>query len=66
MAAQNVSCPILGAYGTGVFGQDPTEVAQIFKEELISGAYPFERAAFAIIPSDTKTLDAFKSVFEQR
>ena len=66
MAAQNVSCPILGAYGCGVFGQDPTEVAQIFKEELTSGAYPFERAVFAIIPSDTKTLDAFKNVFEQR
>lgn len=66
MAAQNVSCPILGAYGCGVFGQDPTEVAQIFREELTSGAYPFERAVFAIIPSDTKTLDAFKNVFEQR
>ena len=65
MAAQNVSCPILGAYGCGVFGQDPTEVAQIFKEELTSGAYLFEHAVFAIIPSDVKTLDAFKRVFEQ-
>lgn len=66
MAAQNVSCPILGAYGCGVFGQDPTEVAQIFRKELTSGAYLFEHAVFAIIPSDVKTLDAFKNVFEQR
>lgn len=65
MAAQNVSCPILGAYGCGVFGQDPTEVAQIFRKELTSGAYLFEHAVFAIIPSDVKTLDAFKRVFEQ-
>lgn len=66
MASESVDCAILGAYGCGVFGQDPTEVAQIFKEELTSGAYPFEHAVFAIIPSDVKTLDAFKRVFEQR
>lgn len=63
MATQNVSCPILGAYGCGVFGQIPTEVAQIFKEELMSGAYSFEYVLFAIIPTDTKTLNAFNKVF---
>lgn len=64
MATQNVEYPILGAYGCGVFGQSPKEVAQIFKEELMSGIFPFRRVLFAIIPSDIKTLDAFRSVYD--
>lgn len=66
MATQNVSCPILGAYGCGVFGQNPQEVAQIFKEELMSGCYPFKYVLFAILPRGShgsEALEAFKRVF---
>lgn len=37
---------ILGAFGCGVFGQDPREVATIFKEELAS--HNFNKIIFAI------------------
>ena len=37
-----------GAYGAGVFGQDATEVAQIFKRLLIEEFWTFEKIIFAI------------------
>lgn len=37
---------ILGAYGCGVFGQDPTEVAEIFRDELRGTL--FSKAVFPI------------------
>lgn len=39
---------ILGAYGCGVFRQDPIEVASIFKFYLTSGKYNFTNIIFAI------------------
>lgn len=63
MASEGVDCAILGAYGCGVFGQNPMEVATIFKELLESGEYPFSHVLFAIIPSDTNTLGQFNFVF---
>ena len=48
MQAEDIQVPILGAWGCGVFGQDPREVARLFKEELISGKYNFEKVIFAI------------------
>ena len=53
---------ILGAYGCGVFGQDPKEVAAIFKDEL--EMFTFKEAVFAIIKSDRdNNYEAFEGVF---
>lgn len=55
---------ILGAYGCGVFGQDASEIAKIFKEYL-NGEYKgkFQDVIFAIPPSKgrDKNLDKFIS-----
>lgn len=49
-AANNVQTLILGAFGCGVFGQDPTEVAEVCKELLDEHKW-FNNVIFAIIPS---------------
>jgi len=52
---------ILGAFGCGVFGNDPTLVASIFKELLKS--YKFEKVIFAIPDNGNGNYVAFKKVF---
>lgn len=64
MATEGVKIPILGAFGCGVFGQDPEMVANIFKELLMKYQWPFQSVVFAIIPSDTKTLEVFQRVMQ--
>lgn len=60
IASQDVNTVILGAWGCGVFGQDPKTVAEMFKEELkIHGV---KNVVFAII--DEPTYKIFKDVFE--
>ena len=44
----NLKTFILGAFGCGVFKQDPKEVASIFKKYLLSRFYNFENIIFAI------------------
>ena len=44
----NVDILIVGAFGCGVFGQDPYEVAAIFKYLLNNKRYGFELVVFAI------------------
>ena len=44
----NIKTIILGAFGCGVFKQNPEEVANIFKELLIFGEYNFNNVYFAI------------------
>lgn len=60
----NVDTLILGAYGCGVFGQDPTEVAEIFKECLqTTHKNCFSKVVFAIPKSKNHNLEAFCKVF---
>jgi uncharacterized protein (TIGR02452 family) len=63
MQAEEVQIPILGAWGCGVFGQDPREVATLFKEELTSGKYNFEKVIFAIPVG--YNYDCFKEIIEK-
>lgn len=60
---KGVDTLILGAYGCGVFGQDPVEVAGVFKNCLSNR--DFRRAIFAIPNSANGNLMAFKRKFEE-
>lgn len=65
VAAENkVDNLILGAFGSGVFGQDGKEVAQIFKD-LLLGKYKgvFKEVNFAVLPGGNENLNAFQEVF---
>ena len=57
----NVDVFIFGAFGTGVFGQDPKLVAQICKEEF-KESNVIRKVYFSIIDRDTT--DIFKAVLE--
>lgn len=59
----NVDLLILGAYGCGVFGQNATEVAQIFKEYLETTHKCFEKVIFAIPKGRDKNFEVFEKVF---
>ena len=62
----NVDTLILGAYGCGVFGQNPKDVATAFKDHLESERfkYSFKRVIFAIPDSRFNiNLNVFKRVF---
>lgn len=50
---EQVDTLILGAFGSGVFGQNGTEVAEIFKKLLTEEFWTFEKIIFAI-PNDTR------------
>lgn len=52
---------ILGAWGCGVFGQDPTAVARLFKQRL--AATTIKRAVFAI-PGQNRNYTSFRDAFE--
>ena len=58
---------VLGAYGCGVFGQNPTEVAMLFKKYLeTTHSNCFKKVVFAIPNGDNNNLSSFKEVFEKR
>lgn len=58
----DVNTLILGAYGCGVFGQDPEEVALMFKDTFKNS--PFDQIVFAIPKGmDEKNYRAFDEVF---
>lgn len=62
-ASRNIDTLILGAWGCGVFGQNPEDVASIFKKLL--PYYPFKQVVFAI-PGSSHSMEnyqAFESVF---
>ena len=56
---------ILGAYGCGVFGQDPMDVASIFKEYLDTTHKCFNKVVFAIPKGNNGNYDAFERVFKE-
>lgn len=60
-----VNTLILGAYGCGVFGQDATEVAQIFKELLRTTHRCFNVVVFAIPKGRDGNYEKFKRVFNK-
>ena len=59
----NVDTLILGAFGCGVFGQDPIEVASIFKEIIGKYCNRGLRIVFAIPEGNNDNLNAFRKVF---
>lgn len=64
---QGIKTLILGAFGCGVFGQDPERVATYFCE-LLSGEYQdcFEYVVFAIpIMANPENYNAFEKVLKQ-
>lgn len=48
MSENKVDIPILGAFGCGVFKQDPHEVARTFMNILQNNSYGFKKVIFAI------------------
>ncbi len=57
---QGCDTVILGAWGCGVFGQDPVVAARLFKERL--AATTIKRAVFAI-PGQNNNFTSFKNAF---
>jgi uncharacterized protein (TIGR02452 family) len=64
---EKVDTLILGAYGCGVFGQDPYEVAYIFKYFLTAEESPFynvfSEVIFAVPEGNNQNLEAFQKTF---
>ncbi|MFJ3921678.1 TIGR02452 family protein [Streptomyces sp. NPDC090022] len=56
---------VLGAWGCGVFQNDPAQVATAFRD-LLRGRFAgaFDRVVFAILDREGRTRQAFDSVFE--
>jgi len=50
-------------YGCGVFGQDAKEVANIFKEYLVTSHKCFSKVIFAIPKGRDKSFEAFEVIF---
>lgn len=63
-ATNKIETLILGAFGCGIFVQNPTKVAEMMKNSLRQ-KYPFKKVIFAIPKSKhNKNYEAFKKVFE--
>ena len=60
---EKVDTLILGAWGCGVFGQDPEEVAQIFKNNLPERN--IKKVIFAI-PAGNNNFEAFDKIFNSK
>lgn len=55
---------LLGAFGCGMFKNDPYEIASLFKEHLLSNRYSFDKVYFAIPSGKDDNLKTFLNVFE--
>lgn len=61
--SNGVDTMFLGAWGCGVFKQNPLEVATLFQIELASGNYGFKEVYF---PTTSEPMyDTFKYVFDR-
>ena len=66
IAADNqVDTLILGAYGCGVFGQNPKEVSEIFKEYLTTSHTCFKKVVFAIPDEKDGNYKMFLNTFNE-
>lgn len=66
IAAENkVDTLILGAFGCGVFRQDPYQVANFFKGYLNTDFHCFDKVIFAIPDGKNNNFKAFKEVFDE-
>ncbi|MFB9367126.1 TIGR02452 family protein [Kitasatospora albolonga] len=63
-AAHGVRELVLGAWGCGVFGNDPAEVAEAFELALATHGAPFTRVVFAVW--DRTPVSANRAAFEAR
>ncbi len=61
---QKVDTLILGAYGCGVFGQDPYTVATYFKELIRESNRGISSIIFAVPSGNNENLQAFRKVFD--
>lgn len=61
-AINRVDTLVLGAFGCGVFGQDPIEVATIFKEYLDKYPFVFDKVIFAIPNKESTNYLAFDEI----
>lgn len=59
---EKLDCVILGAFGCGVFGQSPQEVASIFREEINNIFLDWTKTdfIFAVINSENSNYEDFK------
>lgn len=57
---QDVETLILGAFGCGVFKQDPKEVSDLFMRYLTTGMYTFKKVIFAIPKDNRKNYNIFR------
>ena len=65
-AARRQAALVLGAWGCGVFGNDPATVAGLFAEQLEGGgpfAGVFEHVSFAVLDPHGETVAAFEVAF---
>jgi uncharacterized protein (TIGR02452 family) len=53
---------VLGAWGCGVFGNDPAQVAQVFAAALRDGPW-FDRVVFAVLDRREAVRDEFRAAF---
>lgn len=63
VADQGVDTLILGAFGCGVFGQDPQQVAELMDE--IFGVASIENIVYAV-PGHDKTAMVFEKHFSEK
>lgn len=63
MIKNNIDIPILGAWGCGVFGQDPKVVAEVLRKYINFYKDYFQYVVIAVPDKESKNYKAFEEVF---